>query len=139
MLKWKATADDGTQVIGIGLERENVVRLQRGMPITVNAQEMGFNFKLVIHYGETAEAMVKELKGAPAFYTEEAKVFTHTDDMSQLKVVAQDRALHGELSYGDLCALSRRFNQTADLNNAQHQRINEWLKDQIAGQAARRQ
>jgi len=36
------------------------------------------------------------------------------------------------VSYDDICKLSRSFNENCNLQTAQDQRINEWLKEQIA-------
>lgn len=36
------------------------------------------------------------------------------------------------ISYEDVCRLSRFFNEVASLGNPQDERINEWLKAQIA-------
>jgi len=42
------------------------------------------------------------------------------------------------LNYDDLCKLSRKFNETANLGDSQDCRINEWLKDRIASENAAR-
>lgn len=36
------------------------------------------------------------------------------------------------LSHDDLCRLSRKFNQLADLATTQDNRINQWLREAIA-------
>jgi hypothetical protein len=48
-------------VIVLGLSRVNCERLMAGMPISLDATELGFNGRIVIFFGETEQAMAAEL------------------------------------------------------------------------------
>jgi hypothetical protein len=61
MIKWTGVIK-GREVVGLGLEHENVGRLQQGLPIYVMGAELGLPFDILIHYGEDAKALAKDIK-----------------------------------------------------------------------------
>jgi hypothetical protein len=61
----RATGEDGTQLIVLGVARENIERLVQGQPIRVDAaHHPGFPEKLrvVIFFGETRDDLAKALE-----------------------------------------------------------------------------
>lgn len=64
MIRFKAYSEDGTRAIyGLGLSRENVDRLAKGQPISLNlADQGGPDLDLVICFGDTEEALFRELQ-----------------------------------------------------------------------------
>lgn len=55
--------DNAKDVIFFGLTRNNVNRLMQGEPILVDLAEIGLpSRKVVIHFGETEEAIVDEMR-----------------------------------------------------------------------------
>lgn len=65
MITFVGSRDTGGRVLGFGLARANVERLQAGEPITARLDEMGLpGVSVVIWFGETEAAMEAELRGA---------------------------------------------------------------------------
>jgi hypothetical protein len=65
MVTARATAADGTELVLLGLTRENVTRLVAGSPIHVSAAtHPGFplNLKILICFGETVGALTESLR-----------------------------------------------------------------------------
>ena len=61
----RATGADGTEIILLGLTRENLARLAEGQPIRVSAeQHAGFppNLVITILFGETERAIIEQLR-----------------------------------------------------------------------------
>lgn len=61
MLKWASKRPDGV-VLGFGLEPENIKLLQQGRPILALVSVGGVPVHIVIHAGETADAMIADLR-----------------------------------------------------------------------------
>ena len=65
MIKFNGKVD-GSNLLGLGLSRENVSRLVDGQPIMINTKEMNLGDfpwgKIFIFFGETEEDMAKELE-----------------------------------------------------------------------------
>ncbi len=57
-----ARASNGTFILGI--DAENVKRLKEGKPILVSLAELGGTDDVLIVYGETPQAILKELEQA---------------------------------------------------------------------------
>lgn len=53
----------GRDVIVLGLSEGNIVRLREGKPIHIFREEMNIPFDVIIMWGETEEAMSKQLIG----------------------------------------------------------------------------
>jgi hypothetical protein len=63
MLKAVMTKGDGTKLILLGLEEQNIQRLKEGQPIHVEGEDIGFpGIQIGIMYGETQQHMIDELK-----------------------------------------------------------------------------
>lgn len=64
MIKAAWKDDDGTRVFFFGLSEGNVQRLKEGKPIAVAMSQVGgpSDAMVVIHYGETEDAIVADLK-----------------------------------------------------------------------------
>lgn len=62
MIKATGTADDGSDVVMLGVSEENVKRLVAGDPIIVRMEELGMVGNLVIFYGKTEEEMATMFK-----------------------------------------------------------------------------
>jgi hypothetical protein len=63
MLKWCVHSKEGRPaILGFGLEARNLELLKRGAPIIARVSIGGAKVDVVIHYGETADEMLKELK-----------------------------------------------------------------------------
>lgn len=58
----RARLSSGTFILGI--DAENIERLKAGQPIVVSLAELGGTDDVVIMYGETLEAIAKELEKA---------------------------------------------------------------------------
>ncbi len=58
----------------LGLEPENIKRLQRGEPISVDLAELGGARRVVIFTGETREAMARQLASAAGATETETEV-----------------------------------------------------------------
>ncbi len=74
MITARATGDDGTEILLLGVTRENIRRLTAGQPIRVSAEtHPGFpdNLRVFIVFGETEHALAETLK---PFIGEETKV-----------------------------------------------------------------
>lgn len=61
MLKWASKRPDGV-VLGFGLEPTNIRDLQAGVPIIALVSVGGAPVHIVIHAGETADAMMADLR-----------------------------------------------------------------------------
>lgn len=59
----KAKSKDGLIILGI--DKENVKRLQEGQPIYVRGQDLAIANDIVIVYGETTAAIQKDLNIPP--------------------------------------------------------------------------
>lgn len=62
----RARTNDGTVILG--LDAENVKRLQQGLPIHVNLQQLGGAHSVLIMDGDTVQDIARELEkstGAP--------------------------------------------------------------------------
>lgn len=67
MLRWNSTnPKNGAPVLGFGIDAENVRRLQAGQPIIASVSIEGKPCQIVIHYGESAEAMALEFSTGKA-------------------------------------------------------------------------
>ncbi len=55
----KARLSDGTLILG--LSAENLKRLQQGKPILFDGHQLGYPGKIAIVYGETEDAIAKDL------------------------------------------------------------------------------
>lgn len=63
MIVWKTQRPDGITIIGMGLERGNIEKLQLGQPIFRMLGPIGItNIAIAIHYGEDKEAMMKDME-----------------------------------------------------------------------------
>ncbi len=65
MVKFTAT-NNGRILIGLGLEAENIRRMQTGKPVYVRLRDLGFTgatgrVEIVIFTGDTAETMRRDL------------------------------------------------------------------------------
>lgn len=58
MIKFKGTAPNGNEVVGIGLTRENIDRLIAGQPITISGKDVKLDHDILIMFGETVDDMV---------------------------------------------------------------------------------
>lgn len=66
MVKFTATGDDGIVRIGLGLEAENIRRMQAGQPVRVRLSDLGFigqigAIQILIFAGEDAASMQRDL------------------------------------------------------------------------------
>ena len=70
MIKFGMTASDGSNILGIGLDAENIERLQQGKPILFNLSDIGLALvknpierpgKVFIVFGETLENIKDEV------------------------------------------------------------------------------
>lgn len=70
-------------ILCLGLSDENVRLLKEGRPILVNLDEMGikishngrpYNGDIIIHHGETEEAILEQFKAAGLVFAPETKV-----------------------------------------------------------------
>lgn len=62
MLKFKIATENETR-IGLGIEAENVRRLQAGQPIAVDMTELGYpGLKLMIFYGRDMGDLYKQVE-----------------------------------------------------------------------------
>jgi hypothetical protein len=72
MMRWVGTHKaTGSPILGVGLEQENIKRLQAGQPIRAEMELDGKHCFLMIHYGETmadlqAQVMSGETMGPAA-------------------------------------------------------------------------
>jgi hypothetical protein len=63
MIKFLVNAKNGTQLVGLGLSEGNVKKLRAGQPILLHLDELGIEgIDVLIHYGETEDAIVKDFK-----------------------------------------------------------------------------
>lgn len=63
MLRWNSTnPNTKVPVLGFGIDAENVRRLQAGQPIIASVSIDGRPCQIVIHYGETIEAILEHLR-----------------------------------------------------------------------------
>ena len=60
MIKYKGLRN-GRPFVGVAISAGNVQRLTEGKPIVVKGAEIGIDFDILIHYGETEAAILKEL------------------------------------------------------------------------------
>lgn len=68
MVKFKSETASGKTLLGFGISAGNVERLKKGEPIYFELDEMGIpGVDVTIFYGETEQAMYRELKAAGAF------------------------------------------------------------------------
>jgi len=67
MLKFASTGSNGKTIVGFGVSRGNVERLEQGKPMLVHLDEMGLApYDILIFYGEDEAALheaVKEFVG----------------------------------------------------------------------------
>ena len=63
MIKW-TTRLNGRAIIWLGLEAGNVAYLQAGRPILIDGAALGLPVDIVIHYGETKELMIQQMREA---------------------------------------------------------------------------
>ena len=61
MIKAKLTKEDGTGVLILGLSRGNVQQLKDGKPFMFDAEVFGIQGEVYIVYGDTEEAICKDL------------------------------------------------------------------------------
>lgn len=69
MVKFIAEGKDKRRILGIGLSKENIRRLESGMPIHFHTEELTFNpdFKeVLIVYGETEDTIVQAMRAQTA-------------------------------------------------------------------------
>ena len=64
MIKYTANLPPDRVLVGLGLDKENVRRLQAGQPILVRLAEMGIpgDIEILIHYGESVSDIFRELE-----------------------------------------------------------------------------
>jgi hypothetical protein len=63
MIVWKVQRPDGITILGLGLEAGNIEKLKRGQPIFRMLGPLGIgNIAVAVHYGETKEAMMKDME-----------------------------------------------------------------------------
>ena len=63
MIIWKVDRPDGVTILGLGLERGNLEKLQQGQPIFRILGPIGIhNLAVAVHFGETKEAMMKDME-----------------------------------------------------------------------------
>ena len=67
MVKFQApNPENGRKILGLGLSRGNLQRLQEGKPIHFNAEQMGLPAiavsEVLVFFGETEESMRAELE-----------------------------------------------------------------------------
>lgn len=68
---------DGKQLIGLGISRGNVSRLEKGKPILVKGEEMGFpDIEILIFFKETDEELAKSME---PFIKDNTKLSTFTE------------------------------------------------------------
>lgn len=85
MIKILAQTPKGP-LFGFGLSRENITRLAGGEPIHVNLADMGApNMHVVIIFGETEEAIFREMKAAGLFPPEAEFVPVNPDEKRALR------------------------------------------------------
>jgi hypothetical protein len=60
MLKAVAHSDNGETLVILGIVEGNVQKLKEGFPILVDMDELGFEGKVAIVYGETEDALFKQ-------------------------------------------------------------------------------
>lgn len=61
MITFLASGKNNQQTVGIGITAENVERLKAGQPIHLNGANIGINLDILILYGETYEALQRDL------------------------------------------------------------------------------
>ena len=63
MVRFIATRDDGTVLIGLGITKENVERMKNGEPIYVTGDSIHLPFKadVLVTYGETLKDLQEML------------------------------------------------------------------------------
>lgn len=65
MLKATFTLKDGKKALVLGIDKENVRRLQEDKPIRFDAAEVGLpGWEVVVVYGETIDVIKEKLLGA---------------------------------------------------------------------------
>lgn len=64
MIRAVATKANGTKVLLLGVDEDNVQRLKDGRPIHVNAEAYGLPCDVIIVYGKTMQHVIDELKAA---------------------------------------------------------------------------
>lgn len=63
MIKFRASGEGGSQVIGFGLSRRNIERLMNGEPISTKMPAgAGPPLEVVIFFGETEQAMYDQMR-----------------------------------------------------------------------------
>ena len=60
MIKAKISGHGGRDVVLLGIDAENVKRLQEGKPIMIQGQHLLVDLDILIVYGQTLEEIAKE-------------------------------------------------------------------------------
>lgn len=82
MVKFSAKLADGKTLVGLGIVRANVERLMKGMPMSIlfghvidqDSELKAKDVQLIIFYGETEEAIAKDVE---KFISEQTRVEDH--------------------------------------------------------------
>ena len=81
MVKFSFTDKKNSQVLGLGLSKENIDRLMNGMPILIKSFELtqltGWEGSILIMYGDTEEGIEKQLSLA---ITEQTKIINRNEN-----------------------------------------------------------
>lgn len=64
MIRAVTTKADGTKLLILGLEEENVRRLRAGKPVFVEGAPLGVQADVILLYGKTSRDIIRELKKA---------------------------------------------------------------------------
>lgn len=93
MIKFHGTAEDGSELIGIGLSRANCSRLLAGKPIHIKLEDMagsGLTLKgeILIIGGETEESITMEMHKTGAL--EHARIFGFDETKEQRNAPRKD-------------------------------------------------
>lgn len=62
MIKAKATTEDGRDLVILGLAEENMIRLRKGEPIHIKAEEMSLPHDIIIVWGRDIKDLMNTFK-----------------------------------------------------------------------------
>lgn len=63
MFKFRAKGANNTNIVGLGLTKENIMRLEQGKPISLRGDQLGLpDSHIIIFYGETNKDILNTLR-----------------------------------------------------------------------------